>query len=565
MAEQQKEHAVELDHSQFCCAVCLDLLKEPVTIHCGHSYCTSCIEGCWDHEEERGKYSCPQCRETFNPRPALRRNNMLAEVVEKLKMTSTQQASPSAALACAGPADVACDFCCGTKPKKATMSCLTCLASYCPAHLQPHYTVPVLKTHQLVSATIPLQDKMCTKHNKLMEAYCKTDKRCICYLCTIDEHKCHRIISATAERATEQEMLIVRLKRVQKREKEREKELNELSRAVNHFKSCTQTTVKSCDKIFDELISSIKKRRILMTMLIKFQEKTAVAQAEELQLQLEEEVTKLKRRDADLEELSHTDDDIHFIQTFQSLSTSCESPDLPAGAVVLPQRSIGAVTDRVSELRENMEKLLKDTWPVISATVGAADVVLPPVPKKRNEFLLYCRPLTLDQNSVYRYLSLSQKNRRVTREHYEKYYSAHPDRFTNVTQVLCREGLSERCYWEVSWSGGTWSVAVSYKDISRTYESEFGKNNKSWSLVCSLGCYVFRHNTKIELVSGPNSSRIGVFLDYKAGTLSFYSISDTMTLLHTVHNTFTQPLYPGLGLKSAGSSAGHYAELTKLW
>ncbi|XP_071315223.1 E3 ubiquitin-protein ligase TRIM65-like isoform X2 [Trachinotus anak] len=560
--QQEQQHGVELDQGQLCCSVCLDLLKEPVTIHCGHSYCRSCIEGCWDQEELKGRYSCPQCRETFSPRPVLRRNNMLAEVVEKLKMTGTQRASPSAALDCAGPADVACDFCCGTKPKKATMSCLTCLVSYCPDHLKPHYTVPVLKTHQLVSATIPLQEKMCTKHNKLMEVYCRRDKRCICYLCTIDEHKGHSITSVTAERAVKQEQLVVSQRRVQERFQEREKELNELSQALKDFKSCTQTTVKSCDKIFDELVSSIKKKRTLMKQLIKAQEKTAVSQAEELQLRLEEELTKLKKRDADLEELSHTDDHIHFIQTFQSLPASCESPDLPLRAVNRPQHSTRTVSDCVSELRDNIEKLLKDTWPRISATAATANVVLPPVPKTRDELLLYCRPLTLDQNSVYGQLSLSQEYRRVTSKYsyYGYGYSAH---FKNIMQVLCREGLSERCYWEVSMAGGTWLVAVSYRTSSN--DSEFGKNNSSWSLECSPDAYTFRHNTESMAVSGPQSSRIGVYLDYKAGTLSFYSISDTMTLLHTVYNTFTQPLYPGLGLKNAESSSGHYAELMKLW
>lgn len=124
--------------------------------------------------------------------------------MEKLQITSTQMASPSSVLSCASTADVSCDFCSGTKPNKATMSCLTCLASYCPVHLKPHYSVPVLKTHQLVSALIPLQDKMCTEHNKLMEIYCCTDKRCICYLCTVDTHRGHRTVSAAAERAEEQ-------------------------------------------------------------------------------------------------------------------------------------------------------------------------------------------------------------------------------------------------------------------------------------------------------------------------------------------------------------------------
>lgn len=126
------------------------------------------------------------------------------QVVEKLKKASAQQHSPPAAVSCAGPADVACDFCCGNSPNKATMSCLTCLASYCPAHLEPHSSVPVLKKHRLVSATVPLQQKMCTKHNMLLEIYCQTDKKCICYLCAIHKHKRHCTVSAAAGRAEEQ-------------------------------------------------------------------------------------------------------------------------------------------------------------------------------------------------------------------------------------------------------------------------------------------------------------------------------------------------------------------------
>ncbi|XP_041841608.1 tripartite motif-containing protein 16-like [Melanotaenia boesemani] len=558
MAETQQEDGVGLDQGQFSCSVCLDLLKEPVTVQCGHSYCRGCIEGCWDLEEDKGQFSCPQCREIFQPRPILGKNHILAEVVEKLKGTCTQQNS-----SCAGPEDVACDFCIGATRNKASMSCLTCLASYCAAHLQPHHRVSVLKTHKLVSVTVPLHLKMCLQHNKLMEVYCRTDRRCICYLCTLDSHNRHSNISAAAERAAEQEQLILDQQRVQDRLEEREDELDELLQALKRFKSCSQTAVESIDVIIDELIAFLEKRRYLGKQMIEVREKAAIAQAEELQLQLEEEISKLRKRYADLEQLSKTDDHIHFIQTFQSLSTPCESPDLVPGAVVRPRHSMETVTKSVSELKNNIEDLIKITWPKISATVCAVDVVLPPVPKTREEFLRYCCTPTLDNNSVHSYLSISKENRRVTCRDHDMCYSHHSDRFPGVKQVLCREGLSERCYWEVTSTCQAWSVAVAYKSINRA--SEFGTNQESWSLESSKGVYTFRHYYTTTAVTGPPSSRIGVYLDYKAGILSFYSVSDeTMTLLHQVQTSFTQPLYPGLVLKDDGSYSRRYAELVKL-
>ncbi|KAM3849914.1 E3 ubiquitin/ISG15 ligase TRIM25-like [Diretmus argenteus] len=317
MAEQQQQHGGVLDLDRFCCSVCLDLLKDPVTVHCGHVYCRICIEGCWDQEEEKGVFSCPQCRESFSPRPVLGRNNMLAEVMENLKTTGSQQASPSAALVYAGPADVACDFCTGTRRHKAVMSCLTCMGSYCETHLQPHYSVPVLQKHKLVSATARLQEETCSIHDKLMEVYCRTDQQCVCYLCILDEHKGHNTVSVAAERAEKQKQLGVSQQEVQKRIQERARELKELSQAVKDLKSSAQTAVQACETIFTELICSIERRCSEVKQLITAQEKTAVSQAEELLLQLEKEIARLRRRDTEMEELSHTDHHIHLIQEEQ--------------------------------------------------------------------------------------------------------------------------------------------------------------------------------------------------------------------------------------------------------
>ncbi|KAF4092048.1 hypothetical protein AMELA_G00016500, partial [Ameiurus melas] len=186
------EASISVDQDEFICPVCLDLLKDPVTIHCGHSFCKVCINDCWDQEDKSGVYRCPQCRDTFTPRPVLRRNNMLAEVVEKLKKTEVQAASPPYCYA--GPGDVECDFCTGRK-HKAVKSCLMCLASLCETHLKPHLEIPGLKKHKLVKASGNLQEKICSVHEEVLKIYCRTDQSLICYLCMTDEHKSHDTVS----------------------------------------------------------------------------------------------------------------------------------------------------------------------------------------------------------------------------------------------------------------------------------------------------------------------------------------------------------------------------------
>uniref|UniRef100_A0A671X906 B30.2/SPRY domain-containing protein n=1 Tax=Sparus aurata TaxID=8175 RepID=A0A671X906_SPAAU len=182
-------------------------------------------------------------------------------------------------------------------------------------------------------------------------------------------------------------------------------------------------------------------------------------------------------------------------------------------------------------------------------------------PKTRADFLNYSCEITLDPNTAHTYLLLFEGNRKVTRMEDEQSYFSHPDRFTYWEQVLSRESLTGRCYWEVEWRGGV-DVAVAYKNIGRvgmSDESSFGWNDKSWSLFWNNDSCDFWHNNIKTPVSGPRSSRVGVYLDHSAGILSFYSVSDTMTLLHRVQTTFTQPLYAGLWLDHETT-----AELCKL-
>ncbi|XP_017577362.1 tripartite motif-containing protein 16-like [Pygocentrus nattereri] len=537
--------SISVDHDQFSCPVCLDLLKDPVTINCGHSFCKVCINGCWDQEDQRGVYSCPQCRQTFTPRPVLSRNNMLAEVVEKLKKTELRAAPPAPRYA--GPGDVECDFCTGRK-LKAIKSCLTCLASFCETHLQPHCEVPALKKHKLVKASSQLQEKICSQHDKLIEIYCRTDRSCICYLCMVDEHKGHNTVSAATERTEKQNQLKEMQSKFQQRIQEKQKEQQELKQAVKTLKRCAQSAVEDSERIFTELIRSIEKKRSEATKLIRAQEEAELSGAEELLEKLEQEIADLQRRRTELEQLSHTEDHIHFLQSFQSLCVSSGSEDSPS-ITVHQHLSFDGVRRSLSELKERVEEFCREEFSKIPPHAAAVQI-LSSEPKTREDFLQYFCRLTLDPNTANPYLSLSERNRVVTYSDIHQSVSDHPERFDSWTQVLCKESVSGRCYWEVEWSsdGGAVFISVSYKGISRKgrgTDCGFGNNSQSWCLWCCSSSLTFWHNNIETKISGPSSSRIGMYVDHSAGTLSFYSVSDTLTLLHTVHTTFTQPLYAG--------------------
>ncbi|XP_016526938.1 tripartite motif-containing protein 16-like [Poecilia formosa] len=292
------QQAVQLDQETFCCLICLDLLKDPVTIPCGHSYCMNCITDHWDGEDKKRVHSCPQCRKIFILRPDLEKNTMLAALLEELKKTGLQ----------AAPAD-------------------------------------------------------------------------------------HRYAGR-------------------------------------------------------------------------------------------EDVASLK--------------------------------------------------------------------------ITEVDVLLSgPEPKTRAGFLKYSREITLDPNTAHNNMVLSEGNKKVTWMNQRQSYPSHPDRFTHFIEVLSKESLTGRCYWEVEWSGLGVFVAVAYNNISRAgdgNECRFGYNDKSWAFSYYKNTSKFGHNNIWTSISAPVPSRVGVYLDHRAGILSFYRVSKTMTLIHRVQTRFTRPLHVGVSVFPGGSA-----------
>ncbi|KAK2837081.1 hypothetical protein Q5P01_014293 [Channa striata] len=549
------QKGVPFDQEALSCSICLDLLKDPVTIPCGHSYCMKCIQPVWDREDVKGSHSCPLCRQTFTPRPVLVKSTVLADLMEELKKTGLQAAPSNHCYA--GAADVACDVCTGRK-RKALKSCLVCLASYCENHLQPHYDVAPLKKHKLSDPRKNLQENICSRHDEPMKMFCRTDGQCICYLCSVDEHRGHDTISAAAERTERQRELEGSRQKLQQRIQDREKDVKLLQQEVEAISVSADKAVEDSEKIFTELIRLMEKRRSEVKQQIRSRQETEVSRVKELEEKLEQEITELKRKDASLEQLSLTEDHIQFVHSYPSVSALREPPD-SSSIDIRPLRHFEDVTAAVSQLRDQLQDVLRQTGTNVSQRLTEVDVLLSqPKPKTRAEFFKYSREITLDPNTANTRLFLSEGNRKATFSNHQQSYASHPDRFTNFCQVLSRECLTGHCYWEVEWTGGGGYVAVAYKSISRAgpgNRCRFGYNDKSWALDCIHDTYQFWFNSISNPVSGPQSSRVGVYLDHSAGILSFYSVSETMTLLHRVQTTFTQPLHAGLRLPCDGVTA----------
>uniref|UniRef100_A0A4W5PC83 Uncharacterized protein n=1 Tax=Hucho hucho TaxID=62062 RepID=A0A4W5PC83_9TELE len=377
--------SISVEQDLFNCPICLDLLKDPVTMPCGHSHCMGCIQGLWEQEDQMGGKICPQCKESLTqPWPILNRNTILAEMVAKLKKTELQVAPLTEDV-------VACDFCTRGE-NQAVKSCLVCLASYCETHLKPHYENPSLGRHKLLDATRRLQERVCSTHHKLLEVYCRTDKQCVCVSCALYDHKGHVTVPASAERMEKQKETEVTGESCRQEVKEKEEEVEHLRGALILFKRSAREAVLDSTRTLSELKVYLERRGNEVKELIRAQEKVEVNRAE-AQLQcLEQEIIELKKRDSELKKLTLTQDDAYFLQHYQDTSSSPVSEDLPS-VNIDPLCDFGTVKRAYTHFKEQLECFCDGGMKRILNTVKAIHLLQSPKPSQ------FSAPKTIGQDN----------------------------------------------------------------------------------------------------------------------------------------------------------------------
>uniref|UniRef100_A0A8C4T945 NACHT, LRR and PYD domains-containing protein 3-like n=1 Tax=Erpetoichthys calabaricus TaxID=27687 RepID=A0A8C4T945_ERPCA len=354
MAEAQ----LFVSQDEFTCSVCLDILTDPVSIPCGHSFCRKCLTDCWDQSQE---FSCPQCRHTFIPRPALHRNTLLNELVKKLKKTGLSS-SPSQNYA--GPGDVECDACTGKK-FRAVKSCLNCMISFCQTHLQSHYEIAAWKDHKLTDPDGNLRRKLCAKHQESLKIFCKTDDLCICVMCVVTGHKGHEIVELETEREEKEKQLGATWSEIRRKLEEREKKMKEMRNVVEQIKISVEKEVKENEKSFADLIHCIEEAQKNLFERIREQEKREIEKAEGVMEQLEKEIEELMKKDTELKELLDNKDHVHFMQTFSSRCVLPADEDL-LSVTVTADFSYEDLRNELSCLKKSLEKISQ--WDIKTST-----------------------------------------------------------------------------------------------------------------------------------------------------------------------------------------------------
>ncbi|XP_076015138.1 E3 ubiquitin-protein ligase TRIM39-like [Genypterus blacodes] len=499
----------------FLCAICYDVFTKPVTTPCGHNYCCICINQYWDC---RGIYQCPLCKREYSSRPELHVNTCLSELVIEYKKSILGNASSPALHY--PETTVPCDICSVIKVE-AAKSCLTCLTSLCEVHLEPHDRVPVLRSHTLVEPIWNIGERVCTKHTKLKEMYCRTEKICICVLCSKTNHKDHNVVSVEEAYDAEKDEIMTNIQSL----------LNSRTRKIRELEKSMVISLMEADreevatvKVFTDLISSIWISLAEVITVIHKRHQVVTQRAVGCIRELRVEMFDLQCIRTQVERVLLSKDRHAFLQSLLTLHR-------------LPLKDWSSVSVN-SDL---CVKSLRTTVALVKKNIAGNMELLPE--RKIKKLRRHAVNLTLDPSTAHGSLAVSQDGKQVTyarkRQNLPKRPDAHPD-------ILVKEGFTTGSfYFEVLVKGKTkWAVGVMRESVDRKANPRLCTTNGFWTIGLDGGVYKAYGMSHVKIPSKHRPQRVGVFVDFGRGLVSFYDADSKSWLYSFYGHCFREKLYP---------------------
>ncbi|XP_034382317.1 E3 ubiquitin-protein ligase TRIM38-like [Cyclopterus lumpus] len=534
---------------QLLCSICLHVFSEPVSTPCGHNYCKTCITGYWASSSQ---IKCPLCMKKFRRRPQLLVNTGFRDMVEHFKNMSERDEDDILVK----PGEVPCDIC--LVPKlKAQKTCLVCLASYCQLHLEPHQRVTTLKKHQLVDPVSNLDDRVCKRHDKMLELFCRKDQMCVCFMCLKDDHATHKAVPlelAFRERKVQlncvtSEMIMM--------ENTTSRSIKQIKHSADQSKKESEKEIADIAEVFTALVVSRVRRQAELIEVIQKNQEAAQKPAEDHVTQLELKVAELRRRRSEMEQLLQTEDQLLLLQSCPSLLPA-HTEDLfdprshsnrPSTSDLhdLSQQSCVAT---VKKAVVQMEKTLSNEMVMLIHKVRFdcceagqipdliefdREVWTPPRDKlmmiQQNDAV----DVILDAYTAHNRLIVSEDGKQLRFGHGPPSLTTFfGRRFQLQSYILGKEGFSSgRFYYEVQITGSRgWVLGVAKESVHRETLFTCSPEEGCWTLGSCNYYQSYLPQTCMDASWTNNKHTVGVFVDYEKGEVSFYDV-DARTLIYS--------------------------------
>ncbi|XP_021480400.1 E3 ubiquitin/ISG15 ligase TRIM25 [Oncorhynchus mykiss] len=563
------------------CSICLDLFNDPVSTPCGHNFCQGCIGGYWASSTT---CTCPLCKHQFPERPQLNINRVFAHIAEKYKEAHYGTGKPHmsdvntpGAMANSNPfleEMIKCDVCTGKK-QVAISSCLTCTASYCEAHVQPHLNTPFYANHQLLEPREALRGRTCPLHHRLLEVYCRTDQICICAICVLEEHRTHRTVSVQTERVNKQKLIGKTELEIQNRIEGKHFRLNELKSRLETVRNYARGEMSEVEQLLGELSRSVDRIREELVGGMEEKRASVETRGEGLVTRLEAELGQLKVRRSRLEAQATSEDHIGFLQSFEEASApiqaDSDTQELDAEAEVSLHFSLGEVKVALGELKKSMDEIrmgeVQSRSSLTSLRESDSMMSIQTLRTTKSQWSLrdlkkiksgsglkkiqsYLEDVTLNPVTAYPFLILSDDRKQVKRGEKLQFYRNSTQRFDVWSCVLAKEGFnSGRHYWEVNvGENKDWKVGVVRESAQRKGLFDMSPNSGYYALWWGgthLRALTIPALTKVK--TSVRLRRVGVYLDCEEGQVTFYNVKTGSEVYSFSVAEFSERMFPLLG------------------
>lgn len=521
-----------LSAEQLLCPICLDLFNQPVSTPCGHNFCRDCIQGYW---QSANLSQCPMCKHKFYRRPELKVNTFISEVASQFKKSLEKQDENEAGAAdqySGRKGEVSCDVCVG-KRVKALKSCLDCLASFCETHLEPHHVLGTFKKHRLINPMMNMQDRVCKKHEKLLELFCHTDQTYVCQTCVKKEHSAHHAVPIEDESRVRRAQIGRISAKVEEMIHGRLQRICEINQTVQLSRGNTQREIEESLQAFNKLLHFVQRGQAEVAEAIGSKQRQVESRAGALVTELQQEIDELRRRNGELEQLSRTKDDVYLLRSFPASSALPATRDGPDSCVECAvyvgtvRRAVRRAACQLEEAaRADVKRLCEAEFQ--RARQCAVDV-------------------SLDPDTAHPKLVLSKNRKQVYHGDVALSLPDNPERFYPGVSVLGKEGFSSgRLYYEVQVKGKTeWDIGVGLESVSRKGGSVVNPERGYWALGMRKDkSYWALDSTPIPVPLVDQPQRVGVYVDLEWGQVSFYSVDSASHIYTFTGCSFNQRLFP---------------------